>query len=86
MNNASKEYLSQYINIDETIERHIDKHTKRYGYDKICAWYSDMQDFYYDWCYCIGYTKTEARKLLHGGKGEFTTLPNNNGIVRFVIE
>ena len=47
--------------------------------------YSDWEDFCSDWCDGCGYTRTEARKLYHGGIGEFVNLPNGNGIVRFVI-
>ena len=36
-------------------------------------------------CDDCGYTRTEARKLYHGGIGEFMKLPDGNGIVRFVI-
>ena len=52
---------------------------------EICAWYSDWEDFCSDWCDDCGYTMTEARKLYHGGIGEFMKLPDGNGIVRFVI-
>lgn len=69
------------------LNRKIEKHAKRYGIKaEICAWYQDWKDFCSDWCSPnIGYTKTEARKLLHGGIGEFMYLPNELGIVRFVI-
>lgn len=42
-------------------------------------------DQFTDWCAGCGYTRTEARKLYHGGIGEFMNLPNGNGIIRFVI-
>ncbi len=39
--------------------------------------YSDWEDFCSDWCNeNIGYTRTQARKLLHGGKGEFVIFSN----------
>lgn len=82
-------YLSRYIRITEDIKQKIEKHAKRYGIRpeiEICAWYQDWEDFCSDWCSkTIGYTKTEARKLLHGGIGEFMFLPNNLGIVRFAL-
>lgn len=36
------------------------------------------------WC-SIGYSRTEARKLMHGGHGEFMKLPDGLGYIRFVI-
>lgn len=43
-----------------------------------------MEDFFSDWC-SIGYSRTEARKLMHGGHGEFMKLPDGLGYIRFVI-
>lgn len=87
MDRDSITYLSGYIKVTEEIKQKIEKHAKRYGIKaEICAWYQDWKDFCSDWCSPnIGYTKTKARKLLHGGVGEFMYLPNELGIVRFVI-
>lgn len=87
MDRDSIAYLSNYIRVTEEIKQKIEKHAKRYGIKaEICAWYQDWKDFCSDWCSkSIGYTKTEARKLLHRGTGEFMYLPNELGIVRFVI-
>lgn len=86
MDKESIDYLNEYINVTEEIKQKIEKHAKRYGIrSEICAWYSDWKDFCSDWCDYIGYTKTQARELLHGGIGEFMFLPNRMGIVRFVI-
>lgn len=87
MNKESMEYLSNYINLTDEIKQKIEKHAKRYGIEpKICAWYQDWEDFCSDWCSKqLGYTRTQARKLLHGGRGEFMYLPDGLGIVRFVI-
>ena len=75
----SIEYLSQYISVTPVIQEKIVKHAKRYNIaPEICAWYSD-------WCEGCGYTRTEARRLLHGGKGEFMNLPGNLGMVRFAF-
>ncbi len=85
MEKQSINYLNRYINVTDNIIQKINKHAKRYGIRaEICAWYSDWEDFCSDWCY-IGYTRMQARKLLHGEIGEFMFLPNGNGIVRFVI-
>lgn len=87
MDRDSIAYLSGYIKVTEEIKQKIEKHAKRYGIKaEICAWYQDWKDFCSDWCSPnIGYTKTESRKLLHGGIGEFMYLPNELGIVRFAI-
>ena len=87
MDKDSIDYLRQYINVTNEIKQKIEKHANRYGIKaKICAWYEDWEDFCSDWCSeNIGYCRTEARKLLHGGIGEFMFLPNYLGIVRFVI-
>lgn len=87
MDKDSIKYLSNYISLTTDVKNKIEKHAKRYGIRaEICAWYQDWQDFCSDWCgKNIGYTKTEARKLLHGGYGEFMSLPNGLGIVRFVL-
>lgn len=86
MDNKRINYLTQYINLTKEIEQKIEKHAKRYGIKaEICAYYEDWEDFCSDWCDFCGYTRTEARKLLHGGKGEFMILPNKLGIVRFAI-
>ena len=76
MDKKSEEYLRQYIKLTDTI-----KQKKA----EICAWYSDWEDFCSDWCDICGYSRTEARKLYHGGIGEFMKLPEGNGIVRFAI-
>jgi hypothetical protein len=62
------------------------RHCNRYDIKpEICAWYDDLEDYFSDWCSeSIGYTRTEARKLLHGGKGEFKTFSNGE-IVRLVL-
>ncbi len=39
---------------------------------------------YADWCDDCGYTRTQARKIYHGGKGEFCTFKNGE-IVRLAI-
>lgn len=85
MDKKSEEYLSRYIALTDKIKQKIKSHANRYNIKaEICAWYSDWEDFCSDWCDGCGYTRTEARKLYHGGIGEFMSLPNN-GIVRFVI-
>ena len=85
MDKESIAYLGTYINVTKELKRKIEKHAERYEIKaSICAWYKDWEDFCSDWC-SLHYTRTQARKLLHGGKGEFMILPNNMGIVRFVI-
>ena len=79
----SLEYLSRHISLTESVIKAAEKHAKRYGLHVICAYYKDMEDFFSDWT-GIGYTRTEARQILHGRKGEFLKLPNNLGYVRFV--
>ena len=51
---------------------------------EICAHYTDMEDFFSDWT-ALGYSRTEARKLMHGGIGEFMKLPAGAGYVRFAL-
>lgn len=82
MDKKSEEYLSQYIKLTNKIKQKIESHANRYNIRaEICAWYSGWEDFCSDWCDGCGYTRTEARKLYHGGIGEFMNLPNGNGIV-----
>lgn len=84
MMKASIDYISQYMEINDEVIDKIVRHCNRYGLQPdICAWYADLEDFFSDWC-VIGYTKTEARKLYHGGKGEFQTFANGN-IIRYVM-
>lgn len=79
-------YLERYVKVTDDIKKRIERHAKRYEINaEICAWYKDFSDFCSDWCDKCGYTKTEARRLLHGGIGEFMYLPDNLGIVRFSI-
>lgn len=86
MDEKSEKYLSGYIKVTEKIKKSINRHINRYNLSgNVCAWYSDWEDFCSDWCDECGYTRTEARALFHGGKGEFMTLPDNNGIIRFEI-
>lgn len=71
---------------DLCAKQKIEAHAARYHIKaEICAWYSDWEDFCSDWCDICGYSRTEARKLYHGGIGEFMKLPEGNGIVRFAI-
>lgn len=82
----SKRYLEQYITVTNPILTKICRHAKRYQISaEICAWYTDWEDFCSDWCKNLGYTRTEARKILHGGNGEFMKLPEEKGIVRFIL-
>lgn len=86
MDEKSIEYLSGYIKLTDIIKEKIVKHASRYNIKAhICAWYADWEDFCSDWCDECGYTRTEARAIFHGGKGEFMVLPDCNGIVRFEI-
>ena len=86
MDKHSIDYLSKYIKLTETIKQKIERHARRYNIKaEICAWYLDWEDFCSDWCDDCGYTRTAARKLLHGGNGEFMYLPDGYGIVRFVL-
>lgn len=81
----SKEYLSRYITLTEDLLLAIGKHAMRYVLKSdICSYYTDLEDFFSDWT-GIGYTRTEARVLLHSGMGEFFKLPDNLGYVRFAI-
>lgn len=82
----SKRYLEQYITVSNPILTKICRHAKRYQISaEICAWYADWEDFCSDWCKNLGYTRTEARKILHGDNGEFMKLPEEKGIVRFTL-
>ena len=84
MDNKSKSYLENYIEVDKTLEEKIESHCKRYHLDgEICAWYKDLDDFFADWCN-IGYSKEEAQLILYGDIGEFLIL-GNNGIIRFTM-
>lgn len=86
MDKKSEEYLRQYIKLTDTIKQKIEVHAAGYHIKaEICAWYSDWEDFCSYWCDICGYSRTEARKLYHGGIGEFMKLPEGNGIVRFAI-
>lgn len=86
MDEKSVLYLNRYINVTDELKQKINRHAKRYGISsEICAWYANWEDFCSDWCKDHGYTRTEARKLLHGGKGEFMILPDGLGIIRFVL-
>lgn len=62
----------------------INRHMKKYNVSRICAWYEDWNDFCSDWCDEIGYSKSEARKKLHNGSGEFQTI-KCLGILRYSI-
>lgn len=79
----SFEYLGHYIKVTEHVTKKIMYHVARYGSEEICAYYDGWEDFCSDWCDGCGYTRTQARKLLHGGIGEFMILPDNLGIIRF---
>lgn len=86
MDKESFDYLSRYIDVTDEIKEKINRHAKRYGIEpNICAWYADWEDFCTDWCDNLSYTRTQARKMLHGGIGEFIILPHDKGIVRFVL-
>ena len=82
----SKKYIEHHIGRSLTNEElnSIQRHCKRYNTSRVCAWYKNWEDFCSDWCSDIGYTKTEARELLHGGEGEFKIV-KTIGILRFDI-
>lgn len=88
VDSRNRSYLSDWIPVSPDLLSRIRKHAKRYDLSgEICAWYADWEDFCEDWCDGCGYSRTKARKLLHGGsrEGEFMTLPGNLGIVRFEV-
>lgn len=85
LSKRSRDYLSQYVALTDSIILAIGKHAMRYAlHGDVCAYYTDLEDFFSDWT-SIGYTRTEARELLHGGKGEFFKLPDNLGYIRFAV-
>lgn len=85
LSKSSRDYLSQYIVLTDKVLLAIGKHAMRYQIPcEICAHYTDMEDFFSDWC-ALGYSRTEARKLMHEGNGEFMRLPDGLGYVRFAI-
>lgn len=76
----SLEYLQGHMTVTDEITNKILNHCKRYNLEpEICAYYSDWED-----SSTVGYTRTEARELYHGGKGEFLTF-NSGDIIRFVM-
>lgn len=80
--NYVENQLGRKLKEDEV--KKINRHQKRYDLNSICAYYYDWNDFCSDWCDDIGYTKKQARDLLHGGKGEFKII-EGLGILRFEI-
>lgn len=85
MDNHSKEYLEQYMKLTPAILTKITTHCRRYGIkEEVCAWYANMEDFFEDWCDGCGYSRTEARRIYHGGIGEFQTFPSGN-IIRYTL-
>lgn len=79
-------YLSHFKDYSENDDICLKRHRKRYNLtDPIIAYYRTWDDFVEDWCDNTGFTNSEARKMLHGGKGEFKQLPNGHGIVRFLV-
>lgn len=84
-NEYNIEYPTAYPKLNETQAKSIVRHCNKYVVPKeICAYYSDMQDFFSDWCDDLGYSRTEARALLYCGKGEFKTF-KGFGIIRFAL-
>lgn len=81
----NRRYLSQHIPLTDDVILAIGKHAMRYALrGDICAYYIDMEDFFSDLCK-IGYSRTEARSLMHNRTGEFMRLPDNLGYIRFII-
>lgn len=79
----SIKYLEQHMEITKEVLKSILRHCKRYNLrPDICAYYSDWEDFCSDWCDDLNYSRTEARRLYHGGKGEFVTFASGE-ILRF---
>lgn len=86
MDKKSEEYLRQYIKLTDTIKQKIEAHAARYPYQsRNLRLVFRLGRLLSDWCDICGYSRTEARKLYHGGIGEFMKLPEGNGIVRFAI-
>lgn len=81
-------YVERYRKkpLSEKEKLRIGIHKKRYVLKdaEICAWYENWDDFCSDWC-GIGYTRKQAKELLHGGKGEFMVLPDSEEIIRFAL-
>lgn len=87
MDKKSEEYLRQYIKLTDALKQKIEAHAARYHNQSrnLRLVVRTGKNFCSDWCDICGYSRTEARKIYHGGIGEFMKLPEGNGIVRFTI-
>lgn len=85
MSKEAINYLSQYIDLTDDVQKAIEEHAKEYGIEpEVCAWYEDHADFVTDWA-DAGYTVEKANNLLKDNPQEFMELPDGLGIVRFVV-
>ena len=63
--------------LTDSQKRNLILHCNRYSIKpEISAWYDNWKDFCSDWCDNLGYTRTEASKILSGGFGEFVVFTN----------
>lgn len=94
LSDESISYLEKAMgkeNVDKELLFRIGRHIRRYQMFNsndpcdVCAYYTDWKDFCSEWCDYCGYSRKEARSLLHNKKGEFMILPARKGIIRFAI-
>ena len=85
-NKIDFEYVETSLGVvlNEEQKNKIKKHCNKINSYEICAVYYDWEDFCSDWCDDCGYTRSQARKILHGGKGEFQII-KGLGIIRYSI-
>lgn len=83
----SKVYLSMYLKLTAKLVNEIVEYKKTFGLkdNKVCAYYSDIDDFCNDWRTHCGYSREESEKLLKKHEGEFMVLSDEQGIIRFAL-
>lgn len=85
MKKYEKKDIDDYLdNLTEEQTIQLLTHCNRFDIKPdICAWYTDLEDLFEEFSN-YGYSRTEARKIFHGGLGEFKKFKNGE-IVRLVI-
>lgn len=81
----SIKYLAAIVGMNTHIIEEMEQHTTSHDIEPyVTAYYKDYEDFRHEWCNQLGYSESEASKILNADSGEFQII-DDFGIIRYAL-
>ena len=81
----SIQYLAAIVGMNTHIIEEMEQHTTSHDIEPyVTAYYKDYEDFRHEWCNQLGYSESEASKILNADSGEFQII-DDFGIIRYAL-